>query len=92
MTLYVGDYNESLSGDWYADVLVPIATTRIDDGATPTVTVQLSNSYLCQLAGNGQAMATIVHPDVTISSPGETFIPSPCRVTARGSRSSGRDG
>ena len=43
----------------------------IDDGVDGGVTVQLTHPFMCQLAGNGQATATIVHPDVTISSPGE---------------------
>ena len=55
------------------DVTIPVDTVGgMDDGVDGGVTVQLTHPFMCQLAGNGQATATIVHPDVTISSPGET--------------------
>ena len=71
VTLWVGDYNESPSGDWFADIPVSIATTPgIDDGSTPTVTVQLSNPYLCQLAvGADEAAATVPHIGIQMTSP-----------------------
>jgi hypothetical protein len=42
----------------------------LDDGQDGSVTVQLLHPFECQISGTGQATATIVHPDVTVSSPG----------------------
>ena len=61
VTLWVGEYNESAGGDWYADIPVSVDTTPgIDDGSRPAVTVVLGNCNLCQFAsGASTATATI---------------------------------
>ena len=66
VTLCVGDYNESLSGDWFADIPVSVDTTSgIDDGSRPAVTVVLGNCNLCQFASGGStATATIDEPQL----------------------------
>ena len=65
-----------------SDTTIQVATTPgIDDGTDVTFSVQLVNfGAICwpEVAGGGgggggsSATATVVHPDVTISSPGET--------------------
>ena len=61
---------DSATGMYSADGTITVQTNGgIDDGVDGSVTVQLTHPFMCQLAGNGQATATIVHPDVTISSP-----------------------
>ena len=52
---------DGATDSWIADGTITVRTNGgIDDGVDGSVTVQLTHPFLCQLADNGQAMATVV--------------------------------
>ena len=73
VTFKPADFRNPGGDDWVADNTFCVTTNGgINDGQDGSVEVQLTDPYLCQL-GTATATATIVHPQVTISSPDTPF-------------------
>ena len=62
---------DSDTGTWSADATIEVNTIGgIDGGGDGSVKVQLTHLFMGQFAGDGTATATIVRPEVDVSSPG----------------------
>ena len=74
VTFQPGDFSyDQTSGDWIADKTFLIGTTGgIDGGGDKQFSVELSQPNQCQLGETSSATATIVRPEVDITSPGES--------------------